>query len=45
MEILVENREAKVVKKWNDYCWQIKFKDNNEVIVFFYHKEQNYETL
>lgn len=34
--IKVHERIAKVVKKWNNECWRLKFVDNNEIINVFY---------
>ncbi len=34
--ILVHERIAKVVKKWNNECWRLKFVDNNEIVNVFY---------
>jgi hypothetical protein len=34
--IVVHERIAKVVKKWNNECWRLKFTDNNEIVNVFY---------
>lgn len=34
--IIVYERIAKVVKKWNNECWRLKFIDNNEIVNVFY---------
>ena len=34
--IVVHERTAKVIKKWNDECWRLKFTDNGEIINVFY---------
>lgn len=39
-KIIVENRLAKIVKKWNAYVWRLKFEDNGEIVNIFY--AQNY---
>ena len=40
--ILVDNRIAEITKKHNDFAWRLKFKDNNEIVNIFYHKEENW---
>ena len=34
--IVVHERTAKVIKKWSDVCWRLKFTDNGEIINVFY---------
>ena len=34
--IVVHDRIAEVVKKWNDEVWRLRFKDNGEIVNVFY---------
>lgn len=43
--ININNRTAKIIKKYTNDIWRIKFIDNNEIINIFYSKEETFNFL
>jgi hypothetical protein len=43
--IKVHERIAKVVKKWNNECWRLKFEDNNEIVNVFYPLSEDWHCI
>ncbi len=43
--ILIDNRIAEITKKYNEFVWRLKFKDNNEIINVFYQLEENWNCI
>lgn len=40
--IFIDNRIAEITKKHSEFSWRLKFKDNNEIVNVFYHKEEKW---
>ena len=43
--ILIENRIAQITLKYNDFVWQLKFLDNNEIVNIFYSLEYKFRIV